>query len=254
MLENNPQADPESGQSVNNDPQGGQSSGNNQPSAAPSNNIPENLKGKSAEDLVKMYGEAERKLGQQGSEVGELRKYKEQMDVVLDTIYKNPDLYKSVESAMTKQNQPQQPAEQADQTNSADAETRQVVEGQIINQFADRAGLNDMSPEDKQKTFTGIANEIVDMYDPTRRSQPSEIIKKLPLSSLNKILDKAYTLYQKTSGVETNPRAEIGSVASGSLSSPQGKGLTEEEKSIARKQGVSEEDYLKNKTLLINRG
>jgi hypothetical protein len=60
------------------------------------NDIPDKYKGKSVKDIVRMHQEAERAIGKQGSEVGELRRItvaQQQAPVVEEEIdfFDNPD-------------------------------------------------------------------------------------------------------------------------------------------------------------------
>lgn len=257
-----PQVDPAvAGQSAGNDPQGGQSSGTPNPSpAAPSQpTTPENLQGKSQDELVKMYGDLNKKLGEQGGELGNLRKYKQQMDAVLEVIAKDQPLYQNVETALKKaagtveDNAGSVPTGQATPSSDGDAETRSVVEGQLINEFAKDNGLNGLTDTEKAQVFQAIGKELVEIYDPSGKKNPSEVIKSIPLPGLRKALDKSFVLVQAKAGVSVGSRAEIGGIPSAPGGSNQNKGsLSPAELEVAKKQGVTPDEYLKNKQLLIN--
>lgn len=260
MAEQNPQSDPAAaGQSPANDPQqGGQSAGTAPTSGAPASSapsqIPENLQGKSTEELVKMYGELSQKMGEHSGELGTLRDYKNKMDTVLQVVYEDRNLYDSLDGALKKKagvsdTQPTgQPA-----TPQADNETREVVESQLINQFADKHGLNTVPAEKRRDLFAELGNELVDIYDPTRKKTPTEVIKSIPLKALPGALEKAMTLYKARaggdSGLPTPSNGEIGSMSAGSIQS-QTVSLTEAEKAAAKKMRISEDDYLVNKKAL----
>lgn len=248
MLDDN-NADPQ-GQPAANDPQGGQSEvkpGNS--NDAPSN-IPDNLKGKTYEDIVKMYGEAQSQLGKVSGEVGELRKFREQMNPVLEVITEDKDVYDKIDTTLKKKAGVVVPEVTPDPTVEKIDETRSVVEGQIINQFADKNRLNGLDEDTRKKVFTGVGQELVRMYDPSGKLTTKEVLSKINLSTLPDALENALILVQHKAGIKIDPAAEIGSIPSGSVSTRVDK-LTADEARVAKKMGLSEEEYLANKKALI---
>ena len=55
--------------------------------------VPDTLKDKSAEELVQMYQNLEKKLGEQSSEVKEAREAKKNVEILLGAIYADPKRY-----------------------------------------------------------------------------------------------------------------------------------------------------------------
>lgn len=239
------------GQSTTNDPQpqGGQSEGTPSGTNDAPSNTPNNLKGKTSDDIVKMYGEAQSQIGKLSTELGDLRKFREQMNPVLEVIQEDRDIYDKLDNTLKKKAGVVVPDKPSGETVNTDNETRSVVESQIINQFIDRNGINTLDQETKGKVLSQVGKELINMYDLSGKATSSEVISKINLSTLDQKLQDALLLSKAKYGFKVDPAAEIGSISSGSLNTNSDKLSTDEAK-VAKRMGVSEEDYIKNKKLL----
>lgn len=219
--------------------------------------VPEQLKGKSQDDLIKMYGELERKLGEQGSELGQSRKFQEEMSVVLQAIYADPKLKTSVEEQMERV-MGRGKTEPDKKTTPAD-ETREAVEGQILREFEVRNGLDLLEATQRQQLYQKIGDELRDMLDPGGKKSYAEVLSSVNLTKLPQMMEKAYYLADREgtikkavqAGVLKAKESQAGMIGGISASSGGGnqKMLTPEEKQAAEKLGISEDDYLKSKTV-----
>jgi len=224
---------------------------------APNQSVPEKLQGKSSDDLISMYGNLERKLGEQGHELGEYKKFRQDMDLVLNAIYADPETKSLVEKNMRKltgvdkSNQASQPT-----VDPRVSETRSAMEAQIINSFAAKSGLDSLPADQRPEVFKKIGDELVDMLDPTGTKTYAQVLAGINLQKLPLLLEKAYFLADKDGMIDkatAQARAQFqqnASAAIGSMSAVGGSNeerLTPEERQTAKKLGVSEADYLKYK-------
>ena len=225
---------------------------------APKQSVPEKLQGKSSEDLISMYGNLERKLGEQGHELGEYKKFRQDMDLVLNAIYADPDTKSLVEKNMRKLSGVDQNSSNRDQpqVDPRVSETRSAMEAQIINGFAAKNGLDSLPAEQRPEVFKKIGDELVDMLDPTGTKTYAQVLAGINLQKLPSLLEKAYYLADKDGMIDkatAQARAKFqqnASAAIGSMSSAGGSNeerLSPEERETAKKLGVSEADYIKYK-------
>ena len=237
-------------------PEDGQTKGQEN---APLQSVPDNLKGKTTTDLVKMYGELEHKLGAQGTELGQARKFQEEMAIVLKAIEQDPDVKSGVEKNMRKVMgiTEDSPKSGESKSSSTDTETRRAVEGQIIREFEEKSGLNTLDQEKKAEVFKRIGDELSDMLNPGGNKSYSEVLDSVNLTKLPAMLEKAYFLADregivKKAAEEGRAKAmqDRGGIIGNISSSSRQEGsdtLTSEERLVARKLGISDEDYLKSK-------
>lgn len=223
---------------------------------APKQDLPEKLQGKDAAEIAKMYAEAERKLGEAGNELGQHRKFQQEMAVVLQAINADSDLKASVEKQLRKMagDEPDKPEKNIGERKSDD--TRKVVEAQVIQQFEQRVGLNALTFEEKEKVYKKIGDELLDILDPSGNKSYNEVLDSVDLSRLPRLLDKAYILATQDSDTQKqideavarareNSEGMIGNIPSSGGNST-GQSLTADQQKVARRLGISDEDYLKS--------
>ena len=238
-------------------PEGGQTKEGQE--KALSQSVPDNLKGKTSDDLIKMYGELEHKLGAQGTELGQARKFQEEMAVVLKAIYADDRTKQDVERNMRKVMGISEDSsnKNGETKNTQSDETRKAVEGQIIQDFEGKHGLDTLDPEKKQEVFKKIGDELAEMLDPGGNKTYAQLLDSINLTKLGNMLDKAYFLADRDGIVKKAAESGrmkaiqdrggiIGNISSSGRS--EGKNtLDAEEKLVAGRLGISEEDYLKSK-------
>ena len=235
-------------------------------------NLPEKLKGKSGEEITKMYLELERKAGEQSATVSEAKELKKQTDTLLRAIWSNPELYRQVEHGINTylsgegvpdtRGKPSKPdgGEEAAGTGVSPevADLRKATENRILDEFRSEYGYNNLPEKENQEKFTKTAVVLAEILDPSGKKSVAQIVKGIPLNQLPKYLRYAHRIAHfdnigeqakrsALASVEENRAAAIGSFPA---SSGQAKGsiqLSEREREVARKMGISEEDYAKQK-------
>lgn len=244
-------------------PEGGQA---DEKEAPEKKDIPEKLQGKSAEEVAQMYVNLEKKMGEHSSSVEEAKKLKEDMGLVLQAIYADPELKTGVEKQLRKVMGLEQPSkdEGEDTKKTQDKEekttqddTRRAMEKYIIRDFEDKKGLNHLNQEERQTLYKRIGNELVDMVDPGGNKNYGEILDSISLEKLPAMLDKAYQLANQDGEIEKATKkaaaearesqaGQIGSLPSSGTSTDAIR-LTPSEKEAAKKLGVSEDKFLQRK-------
>lgn len=222
---------------------------------------PESLKGKSADELVGMYAEAQRKIGEQGNELGNLRQFQRDAAVVLQAINQNPDIREKVETELLKiqginpdEVKKEEPTAKVD---AATVDTRKAVEGQIMKDFEQDYGLTNLDSEKRSQIYMAVGRELHDMLNPGGDKTIPQILDSIELTKLRGMLDKAYYLATRDQVVadaakegelraKQNLSAAIGGISSSSEISKEAE-LNSEERDVARRLGMSEEDYKKHK-------
>lgn len=255
-------SDPVSGQpetTKTSDPESS-SSGQSQPvttTEAPSHELPDNFKGKSATEIASMYQNLEKKMGEQSKEIGDVRKLKNDMDQVLQVLWKNPELFQQVERELLRTQGHELP-EVRDPKSGRDGETkkdgnddlRSEAQSRVIASFEQQFKIQEL-PSDKRKELNKrVATEFAELRDPEGKKPVSQLIRETPVNQLGKLLEKAYWLAVKDSFVDQGSSLDIGSI--GSMAASSGKadssnGLSDREAQVARNLGISPEDYAKNK-------
>jgi len=208
---------------------------------------PNKFEGKSTEEVIKAYEEAQKLIGSQGEKLGRTTKEKEELEkeinklnYLAEVITNDPELYKQVEAKIkgTTEEKPEQPDD-----------VRQTITGNVIKEFEQKFGLDKLPDEKAQAIRTAIGQKVERL---TGRS-----INDVPLSQLAETLESGYTLATANDREEQarlkgiaeareNRDAEFGSIPSSGVNATQVT-LTPGEKEAARKLGISEEDYIKYK-------
>jgi len=238
--------------------------------------LPEQYKGKSAEELAKMHMEAEKKLGEQSGEVAEARKKvdealklqtdaakaRETLQELTELIYKDPERIKTVEGWYTSGKSTNQQSDgKASSTDGSSPssqispqveDTRRALQDQIFDEFYAKRGIDKLPSKEKQEALQKISSEFAELFDPTGRMTISQIVAQRPLASLRRDLDKAFRLSgvgespQGDSAQSQNDSAAIGSLAGKTIREDELK-LTAQEEQMAKNLGITPEKYLERK-------
>ena len=240
--------------------------------------LPEQYKGKTAEELAKMHMEAEKKLGEQSSEVAEARKKvddalklqadavkaRETLQELTELIFADPERIKAVEAWYTKktgqsadqkqdgQKSPSDGSAPLSQTSPQVEDTRRALQDQIFDEFYVKHGISNLPAKEKQEALQKISSEFADLFDPTGKMTISQIVANRPLVSLRRDLDKAFRLSnigESSQGADAqseNDQAAIGSLAGKTIREDEMK-LSAAEETMAKKLGISPEKYLERK-------
>jgi len=257
------QGDPQ-GQSPPNtsDPQGTEKPNGGQ---STQDQLPEKFKGKTASEIAQSYLELEKQVGKHTTEVqqtkAEAQKTKEQLaqyQALGQVIQSDPRLYYQVE-AKIKELSNQQPSNQPTDPSIPRIEkdltdTKLAAQNQIFDKFENKFGIDNLSVEDANNLKQRVGKELAEM---TGAKDVPSAIASLSLDRLPIFLDKAYRLATDNDDNERsrlkgmleakkNNQAAFGNMPSGSIPSNTD-GLSPEEKMVAKRLGISEEKYLKNK-------
>ena len=250
--------------------------------------VPDKLKGKSAEELAKSYVELEKKLGEQSGEVSEARKKVEdalklQADALearktlqefTEVVFADPEYTKTFQSWYEKKygkpaNQnsndgasPSGNSSPLTQTPSQVDDTRGALQDQIFDDFYAKTGIDKLPAKEKQEALQKVSSEFAEMFDPVGRKTMSQIVSERPLKSLRRDLERAYRLsdvghvenMQSVLAQEQNNQAAIGSLSGQTIREDLVK-LTSAEEQMAKNLGISSEKYLeRKKEMLKERG
>src|SRR3990167_5788172 len=116
---------------------------------------------KSIEQVEKERAELEKKLGEQGRELGDLRKYKDQADQVFSTIWADQELYNTVdkkikESRGINTEEPKENGRTEAPQSTVDIDTRRAMEQRIVDEFSRKYGLDNLPPEKRREEYTKV--------------------------------------------------------------------------------------------------
>lgn len=268
---NNPPAD-QADKGLSEQPPVSGGTGQGQPNTEAPYKLPEKFKGKTPEQIADAYIELEKKLGEQSTTVEEAKKIKDQTDTMLRAIWSDPDTYRKVETAIKRYTtgelapdtapdaKPNKGDEEAKGTEvSPDIkDLKTAEENRVLGEFYTKFGYNRLSETDKKAAYSKLFVTLAEILDPGGKRPVREIINSLPLSKLPRFLENAHFLANKDQVVEnarrsalldqrSNDSATIGSFAASSGQSVPGVRLSNREREIASKMGVSEEAYAKRK-------
>lgn len=253
------------GQSTNQDPQGqGGQSPTPEPDKKPESdvdNLPEKFKGKTASEIAKSYLDLEKKLGEQSQSVSKTRDQLAQWEKLGEVLESDPELYKQIEAAIDKLSGKKSDTTKNDQAPEIQ-DLKVTQENLIINKFEEDFGIQNLSPEKRQELHKKIGANLADMLDPGGKKSVRQVLDSIPTARLRNYLEKAYRLATDDDREERarlsalienrqNREASFGNIPSSSVSTKQGQ-LTEEERKVAQKMGITEEAYLKQKKALNN--
>lgn len=226
-------------------------------------NIPENLKDKSTEDIVKMYSNLEKKLGEMSNEIGSSRKVQEEYEQLKNTVTqvesvlsKRPDLYQQLQKAVkeelggTDDSQEEKGSGEV-KPDPVAQETRAYQMNRIMTDFQKSIGLDKLKADEKKEQYEKVMKEFLELRDPGGNKDLKTVLNETPLHVLPNMLEKSYFLANVDQATDPNSGfdfASIGSLTSSTRKSdsPSG-GLTDEEKIVAKSLGMSESEYIKQK-------
>ena len=235
-------------------------------------NVPEHLRKKDRSELVKMYRNLEKKLGEQSAEVKGARETKKQVSSLLNSIYADPKRVSTVQKWIQqyygyqtdnndKKRETDSSNESGDGTSDKTArnqsdDTRRTLQDQIFADFYKKHGVDKLSKEERKQEQTKLAVSFANMVDPSGKKTMAQILDSMPLNTLGSQLENAYVIANKdkfmsklnkdSAAAAENRRASIGSFSSESGGDSEVR-LTAKEREVAKKIGVSPEAYAKNK-------
>lgn len=241
--------------------------------------LPEQYRGKTAEQLAKMHMEAEKKMGEQSAEVAEARKKvdealklqtdaakaRETLQELTSLIYDDPEHIKAVEGWYAKKTgkSDQKPGDKTTSTDGSSPspspvqdDTRGALQDQIFDEFYAKTGIDKLPAKEKQEALQKVSSEFADLFDPTGKMSISQIVAQRPLKSLRRDLNNAYKLAdigespQSNAAQHENDQAAIGSL-SGKIIREDEVTLTPAEEEMAKNLGISPEKYLGKKKLIL---
>lgn len=250
-------------------PSGGVSPGNGEPTDEAPLEVPEHLKGKEVKELVQMFQNLEKKLGEQSSEVKEARETKKNVEVLLGAIYQDPKRYEQASGWIRDYLgvKPQEEAEPSKDDEGAKTgtqptkvdDTRRALQIQILADFYKRHGLDKLAVEERKVEQTKIANTFSELVDPGGTKSVAQLLNEVPLDRLPKYLESAYVVANSERfaqesrqkgllAAEEKRQASIGTLPS--TTGKPGEGiptLTAQERAVAQKLKISPEKYAKQK-------
>lgn len=242
------------------DPSSSSDGQSHQESAKAPSKLPKSLEGKSPEQIAEMYVHAEKKIGQQSEELGESRKIRENLNVLLMALKKDPQLYKQVDKAVKKlqgyedesSEDPEGDEKDLSHKKTGNDDIRLEAQTRIISDFEKSFGLDKLS-KDKRKTLNDeIGTELAELFDPSGEKTVGQVIREIPVSKLSKYLEKAYKLarpkvFTDDETYDEDDFSSIGGFSAGSSKSRSNHGLTADEARIAEKLGIEPAKYAKQK-------
>lgn len=218
------------------------------PSTEEATKVPDKFQGKSTEEVVKAYEELSKTIGKQGEELGRTKKEKEELAKQIDNwkklgevIEADPELFKRLEEKI-------KPSDSKSNGEATD-DVRATISSGVVRDFEQKYGIDKLDSEKAQALRAKIGQEVQEFS--------GQNINEIPLSKLNSILEKGYTLATASDKEETarrqgyleareNREAEFGTIPASGVKS-NNKPLTPEEEKVARRLGVSPEEYAKYK-------
>lgn len=239
------------------------------PAGDPNQNPPGTSSAQTPPDHTKMAEE----LGKLKAENEALKKYQEQVDPVLQTIWSDQELLKKATEVHNKrlgitpqdklENPPLPSAPDPKLQNSVtELRNNEIVEK--VNDFYQRHGLDKLPNEEKKNLNTEVGRILMDILDPMgNKKDLKEALEDVPINKLNKFLEDAYFLATKDKQLEearsrgiqeasVENRGIIGSMPSQSAN-PDTITLTAQEKAVAAKAGWDEKKYLEMKKYIATR-
>jgi len=225
--------------------------------------------GKSTEEVLKSYNELQKKLGEQATEVGELRSFRDQMDPVLQAVWADPDLYGKLDNKIKEmrgfgvlaKEEAKEDGKGKTEVPSADLDTRRALENQIIADFERRYGIDQLAQNQRREMHVKIGNSLADLADPGGKMTYAEIVNTISLQKLPRYLENAYFIANKENLIETaklealtankvNQQASIGSIPASSGMSSELE-LSASEREAAQKMGIPVAKYLARKKEIL---
>jgi len=236
------------------------------PSATPPATPPSDLKPE----------ELNQKIGELSSKVKDYDDYKKRVEPILNAIYSDPEAYEKVNKSYQKlmgvkveddDDKPEDKNKPPKVDNPAvkiESDNRNALISQAVKSWESTNGIDKLTVEDKSTLNNKVLTELKSMLDPMNTGKSgADLLAGVSVANVPGILEKAYYLATRTEReskiaeealkkVQNEELGLIGSIPGGSITESDVK-LTEKERGIARKQGISEEKYLANKKEIMKR-
>jgi hypothetical protein len=214
------------------------------------------LEGKTQAELIQMYADANKKIGEQGNELETTRKAVQDMNVILAAIGDDEELIEKIKAKIAGKDE--RPDSKRNKKKEEDNEpksdpklddVRKVSEMEIVRKFESDTGISELSGDKRKEMNEKIGSVLWELADPEDRYKTFEEMRShIPLSKLNGMLQRAYLIAnQDKLNVKEgeNYRPVLGPFGSMSSSKHMSEmendnvELTEKQKEIAEKQGIS---------------
>lgn len=227
---------------------------------------PKDIEGKSPDEIVKFVAEKAESWGKSSAEAERIRKWATEAAPYIETITADPELAKMVEekhNARLGIKKEDKKAEAPSPTDAKVDDTRKALSNSIISSFEQTKGLDKLTGDDKKEMNVKIGQQLMKMLDPYGTKSYDEVIDSVPLERLPGILDDAYYLATKDDQLQKIKDAALAEAQSGQTgimssipsSSTEGENvqLTNEERVLAQKMGVTPEKWLERKKQILSR-
>lgn len=219
---------------------------------------------KSEEEFVSSYKEAQKKISENSIKIKEAEKYINDVVPVLQAIHADPELYKAVEARLMgksttptdSKNDPKdsgdkgngdQGTDRPSQTDLKVNEVETALRTKAISEFENSVGISNLKEDEAKQVREKLGQTLNDW---------GWSIKSIPLNVFDSRMSQAYQLAFPEKFAETeklraaartfnNMNASTGPMPSGS--SANSISLTENERKVASKLGMTEEEYSKSK-------
>lgn len=221
--------------------------------------LPDKYQGKTTKELADMLLNAEKQIDKQGTEVGQLRKAQEDINLILEAAEADPKLYGQLMQQTKAYYENKGGKKQDVKTQGQDSgndDVRNAEVNRAIDEFRGRFKLNQLSNDKKAEVEKKIATELAEILDPGGTKSLPQILKEVRVDQLPKMLDKAYWLAH-ASALQAGDKtlyqdfASIGGMNYSSGSSTElDDELSAEEKKTAQNLGISPEKYAARKKKL----
>jgi hypothetical protein len=196
----------------------------------------------------------------------EYESYRQKADPVLETLWSDQELLKTVTAAHNKRlgintpapDKPDNPSLPAPSQGNSDERLSQI--NMLQQGFETKAGIDKMTPEQQKDVRGKVGVMLKEMLDPKGNKTIPQVFEEVSLVKLPWYLDQAWKLINRDNEIaaareagKTEKQAEyegqtgmIGSMPAGTIPIDQVQ-LSQVEKNAASRMGISEEDYLKYK-------
>jgi len=202
---------------------------------------------KSPEELAKAYKDLEKKLGEQGEELGYARQFVEIAQPILQQVQDDPELFKAVEAKFKKNTDDSKDKKPDGKKEGNLEDVRSVTSDLILAKFEEKKGITKLSPDERKQIREKIGSVI--------KRTTGQYLTDVDLRRLGQVLEDAYIVanYDKLvdkakSGTQDEDDLDDGRI--GNLSAKSGKSeeyLTPDELRVASKMGLTKEQYLSGK-------
>lgn len=225
------------------------------------------LADKTTAQLVEMYGNLERKMGETSGEIKQKDELIKQMNIVLAAIEKDPTRSELVKKWIQELDGGEGADKKDIKKDDKGSDTRRAVESEIVRKFESRYGLDKLKGEDKAKAQTKLGNALWELADPKGEYKSyEELLDHIPLQKLDRLLENAYWVsnrdvisekidLENQAKKRENDLASIGGLSSASINEQGEVELTPDEIKTAEKMKIPVEKYkARKKEILMRKG